>query len=268
VTASPGRRPGPRARLKRRITFWRRDHPPKCPEGWVTGPPDFIGVGAQKAGTSWWHHLVASHPSVSDLVRPKELQFALRLREPHPQTELYYRHFPRKPGTLAGEFTPEYMLPPGPLLLHGVAPDAKLIVLLRDPIARFESGVTMDARRLGRVTLQTMAEQERRSRYGELVAGILDHYPADHVLVLQYERCVADTRANLATTFEFLGIESTFVPDGLDRVHNRTTSGKVELTPDERAEFAARLAPDLARLTEVAPSIDLSLWPTAALAGV
>jgi hypothetical protein len=264
MNTSPGRRPGPRAKLKRRLTLWRRDHPPKCPDGWITGPPDFLGVGAQKAGTSWWYHLLAAHPQVSDVVRPKELQFAMRLRADAREAERYYRHFPRKPGTLAGEFTPEYMLPPAPGILRAVAPDAKLIVLLRDPVARFESGVTMDARRLGRVTLQMMAEQERRSRYGELIEGILRHYPAPQVLVLQYERCVADTRTHLGRSFEFLGIDSGFVPSELDRVHNRTTSRKVELSAEERTEFVERLAGDLERLVAVAPGIDLSLWPSAA----
>lgn len=29
-------------------------------------PPDFIGIGAQKSGTTWWHHLLLKHPDVYD----------------------------------------------------------------------------------------------------------------------------------------------------------------------------------------------------------
>ena len=32
--------------------------PPKVPEGWRPGPPHYVGVGAQKAGTSWWNRLI------------------------------------------------------------------------------------------------------------------------------------------------------------------------------------------------------------------
>jgi hypothetical protein len=27
---------------------------PDCPEGQVTGTPDYVGIGAQRCGTSWW----------------------------------------------------------------------------------------------------------------------------------------------------------------------------------------------------------------------
>src|SRR5262249_18353809 len=33
-------------------------------DGSIVGPPDFIGVGAQKSGTSWWHNLIDQHPDV------------------------------------------------------------------------------------------------------------------------------------------------------------------------------------------------------------
>jgi len=41
-----------------------RPEPPPPPPGFVTGPPDFVGVGAQKAGTTWWFRLIEAHPGV------------------------------------------------------------------------------------------------------------------------------------------------------------------------------------------------------------
>ena len=39
--------------------------PPALLPGESVGPPDFVGVGFQKAGTSWWYELVVDHPVYS-----------------------------------------------------------------------------------------------------------------------------------------------------------------------------------------------------------
>ena len=36
--------------------------PPTAGPDEVTGPPDFVGIGAQKAGTTWWYEAVCAHP--------------------------------------------------------------------------------------------------------------------------------------------------------------------------------------------------------------
>ena len=45
--------------------------PPKVPPGWRTGPPDFVGVGVQRAGTTWWFAELRRHPSLT-LARDSE----------------------------------------------------------------------------------------------------------------------------------------------------------------------------------------------------
>jgi len=46
------------------------------PRGWTTGPPDFVGVGAQRSGTSWWFNLISNHPKVKTTERShKEKHF-------------------------------------------------------------------------------------------------------------------------------------------------------------------------------------------------
>ena len=39
--------------------------PPDVPPGWELLPPDFVGVGTMKSGTSWWWSILASHPDVA-----------------------------------------------------------------------------------------------------------------------------------------------------------------------------------------------------------
>ena len=38
--------------------------PPPLKDGWTTGPPDYIGIGVQKAGTTRWWKLIVKHPDV------------------------------------------------------------------------------------------------------------------------------------------------------------------------------------------------------------
>ncbi len=190
----------------------------------------------------------------------------MKLREDPAAAETYYRHFPRKPGTIAGEFTPSYILPPGPALLRSAAPNARIVVMLRDPIDRLESAITMDARRRRVFTLEIIAGQERRSRYAELLEYVFRYYPPASVLVLQYERCVADTLGEVARTYGFLGIDPGFVPAGYDRPVNKTTTAKRRLSDGERAELVERLWPDLCRLPELVPDLDLDLWNTSMVA--
>ena len=54
----------------------RPPEPPSYPSGWRTGPPHYVGLGAQKAGTSWWKSLIHRHPAVHRAGgQPKELHF-------------------------------------------------------------------------------------------------------------------------------------------------------------------------------------------------
>ena len=41
------------------------DHtPPRAVGNEVTGAPDFVGIGVQKAGTTWWYEALCAHPHV------------------------------------------------------------------------------------------------------------------------------------------------------------------------------------------------------------
>jgi hypothetical protein len=123
--------------------------PPPVAPGRVPGLPDFIGVGVQKAGTSWWYRLLLAQAAIHDEPRVrKERHFFDRFYESTPSeadVETYMRWFPRPPGKLTGEWTPSYIhhfwIPP---LLARISPEAKLIVMLRDPVERYQSGLTWE----------------------------------------------------------------------------------------------------------------------------
>ena len=109
-----------------------------------TGPPDFIGVGAVAAGGGWWLRMLLAHPEVRG---PDARRRGLEFFSPFCAREMtdadvaaYHAHFPRRPGTVTGEWTGRYMCDAWtPPLLRRAAPDARLLVMVADPIERYRA---------------------------------------------------------------------------------------------------------------------------------
>jgi hypothetical protein len=265
---------------QRRSVFETLPDYPACPEGWTTGAPDFVIFGAQKSGTTWWFRLIEQHPGV---VQPKnqrpELHFFDRLWAEWPDDAAiarYYRYFPRPEGKIIGEKTPEYLSCPwAPPMVQRAAPDAKAIVLLRDPVARYVSGMShMDrgglidesqeqgvVRVLGD-RMRVVTDAISRGLYATQIEWLLESYPPDRLLVLPYEACAADAAGQLAKTVEFLGLPPFELPaEELARPRNKAKLDKVAV-PEEHLELLRRYyRPDVQRLRALLPDLDMSLWP-------
>jgi hypothetical protein len=254
-------------RVRRRLGL-----PMKAPQGWRTGAPDFVGVGAQRSGTSWWFRQVTGHP---DVVAPwgKERHYFCRFWQREfadADAEGYGRLFPRPDGALTGEWTPRYMHDPWtPGLLRRAAPDARILIILRDPWERLLGGLGHEFGVLGRelqggngdyLRMMIRGDAFQRSCYAGQVERVLSAFDRDQVMILQYERCIADPRAELERTFEFLGLD---VPRQLEIEVKATISRRPPPMPEAVAEgMRAALADDVERLTRTVPEIDLDLWPS------
>jgi hypothetical protein len=239
--------------------------PPRLNPGEQPGPPDFVGVGVQKAGTSWWYSLIVAHPGVSD--RPdihKERHFLSRFgSEPFDDADIarYHGWFPRIPGTLAGEWTPDYLwFPWVPALLDRAAPEARLLVVLRDPVERFCSGVSHQLGNGAKRTGATLTEAVERGFYDRQLAGWKSFSDNGRMLVLQYEMCVRDPESQIIRTYRHLGLDDGFRPQNLHRRVNETRASIV-IDDDVRARLVDLYAPDVAGLADRHPELDLSLWP-------
>lgn len=286
--ARPGKGPRNAARAGGRdagapSSFDTPPEPPPCPPGWHTGPPDFVILGAQKAGTTWWFRLIEAHPGVvqPETQRP-ELHVFDRLTDTWPtpaDIAAYHRFFPRPDGALAGEKTPEYLSSPWAIpMLAQAAPAAKAIVILRDPIDRYLSGRGHGLRgwrKSGKTfEAEPLADRTRlvngaiaMSRYASQVERVYRHFPREHVLVLQYERCVRDARGEIARTYAFLGLPPHDLPDDeLTRLRNVSTGERVSVSDEHIAVLVEELLPDVRRLLDLVPDLDLSLWPRFAAA--
>lgn len=209
--------------------------------------PDFIIIGAQKAGTSSLYHYLVQHPHVM-AARKKEIHFFDR----HwPEGESWYRaSFPtasqlkreaeRVGGTvLSGEASPSYLFHPlAPARAAQLVPTAKLIVLLRDPVERAYSHWRMEHRRgvdtlsfpeaLEAESERTEAEYEKvansddyfsralrrysyaaRGYYADQLKRWFEHFPREQFLILDCGRMFRDPVSIYATTLQFLGLPET-----------------------------------------------------------
>ncbi len=235
------------------------------------GPPDFIGVGVHKAGTTWWWALLVGHPAIDGVPRRKELHLLERMREgpiSQEQRDWYYRQFPRLPGHIAGEWTPRYMaMPPIPGVIGEVAPRAKLLTILREPVERYRSGFKQwqeqsRRRSLRRDEKSGKREALMRGHYGRQIERLVEAVGRDRILVLQYERCVRQPAEEFDRTLEFLGVEP-YRPDEtrLTMRYNATLGEKDSLSSKDETALVAAYEPEVALLRKYVPDLDLSLWP-------
>jgi hypothetical protein len=198
--------------------------------------PQAMIIGAMKCGTSSLHNYLTQHPGVIAPLRKEVHYFDVRFDH----GERWYRaNFGRvgEPG-LNLDSSPYYLAHPlAPQRAHALVPEAKLIVLLRDPVRRayshywherdkkreslsFEEAIAAEPARLGddeqrlaRGELrQSRAHQHfsylARGRYAEQLERWWRHYPRERLLVLRFEELARDPLAVLDRTLEFLGLSS------------------------------------------------------------
>ena len=203
--------------------------------------PDFLLLGAPKAGTTALHVALAGHPQVcmSDVKEPKYFlvdgppptgggpgdaktysEYVWR-REDYEQL---WQH--AEPGQLRGESTTLYLQDPeAHLRIRRTVPKARVIAVLRDPVDRAHSNWS----HLRSAGLEPVADFPRACMLGERRAadgwgpfwryleigrygGQLEHlysvFPREQVLVLLYRELREEPVKALDRVNEFLGIES------------------------------------------------------------
>jgi Sulfotransferase domain len=234
--------------------------------------PDFLIIGAQKAGTTSLHDYLGQHDAV---VAPVTKEVHFFDNEFQRGSGWYRSHFRRGgPGTLTGEATPYYLFHPlAPRRAAAVVPEARLIVVLRDPIDRafshhnheralgfeqleFEPALAAEVERLGGEeerlgadpSYRSFAHQHhsylRRGRYAGQLERWLDFYGAERVLVLSAEELFARPEAVVCEAQDFLGLPRQ-VPADLAAKNARSYA---PIPAPLRRRLAAEFAADNERL--------------------
>ncbi|MGA5305003.1 sulfotransferase domain-containing protein [Nucisporomicrobium flavum] len=250
--------------------------------------PDFLIVGTKRGGTtSLWRYLV-QHPLVPRLFPAWNTKTSHYFEENWSRGEAWYRsHFPTERQRAAlerrygappkvGEAAPLYMF--HPLVAGRVAdlmPQARIIVLLRDPVERAYShwkerrGEGVEplgfAEALAAEPERTAGERERliaepdsfseafdwysyraRGRYLEHLEPWLARFPREQMLFLPSETLYRDPAGTYARTLDFIGLPRHDL-ESYDVFNDRPSKG---MDPAVRAELTAYYRPFNAALAE------------------
>lgn len=219
--------------------------------------PDFLVVGAPKAGSTAVHQALVEHPQLF-LSNPKEPKYFLtggtkptRSSQRGPgdahsaqewiwQRERYEQLFDAAPpDTLRGESTPFYLWDKqSHARIYDAIPHAKLIAIIRDPVDRAYSNWThlrSDGLEPEPDFLAACRLEPRRvaagfapfwrylelGRYGEQLEHLFSVFPREQVHVLRYKELIDDPQATLDAIFAFLGAKQGVVT----RIPPSNTSG-------------------------------------------
>lgn len=246
--------------------------------------PDFVIVGAQRAGTTALYQALTEHPSIAGATT-KEVHYAdiqfdrgIGWYRGHFPTERRMRMLRDRTGAaITGEASPYYLFHPlAARRLAAVVPEVRVVVMLRDPVARavshyhhevslgFEhrdlttaldqetSAIERESHRILRnPTYRSFEHQHHsyfsRGLYAEQLERWLMHIPPRQLLVVQSECLFRDPTDEFDRILEFLGVEAQG-RDGLPIVHARSYPP----TPPEIVEtLGARYASHDARRRDV-----------------
>lgn len=235
--------------------------------------PDFLCIGAQKAGTTWLHANLSQHsgiwlPPVKELHvldhappgfgrrlfgkashhrlarqnlrdvilgrgKDQSLALALSLAFGARDAAWYDRLFEYGGGKVKGEICPGYARIPadGVKGIHSRYPKAKIIYLLRDPVARAWSSMAMHYRKDGDDSVGEHGDdtvfaklKTPKSRghwaYEQNIEAWTAHYPPDQIYFGFFDRIAENPDAYLRDILTFLGVEGHFSPhDPASRVN-------------------------------------------------
>lgn len=221
--------------------------------------PDFLIIGASKAGSTSLHFYLDQHPEIS-MSWPKETNFFTR-EDYMDALDWYMSCFSDKPG-LRGEASPKYSTFPKfkhvPERIVALVPQAKLIYIVRDPVERAESHYyhRYFNRSESRGIQEVFADLEdlddplvAASMYGMQVEQYLEFFPLSQMLIVD-NRDLRDARElTMSSVFSFLGVDPDFSSKSFKReVKNRAKTVRISqagarLHRSAPAQFGRRTLP-------------------------
>jgi hypothetical protein len=214
---------------------------------------NFIGIGAQKSGTSWAYACLYEHPEICAPI--KEIHFFSRPRFEKGK-EWYESHFSAcSQGKLQGEFSTSYLYSQEAAeRIHGYYPDTKIIAILRNPVDRAYSQYR-NAIKAGEIPESVSFDAYQKSepsvieqgKYAAQLERYVKYFKKEHMLVLIYEDIEKDPGEFMKRIYAFLGVDTSFVPTMLNTQINVARTPKhifVDRVMHHSAEFLRKVGLD------------------------
>ncbi|MGA9853610.1 MAG: sulfotransferase [Gammaproteobacteria bacterium] len=201
----------------------------------ITLGPTFLGIGAQKAGTTWLYKMLRLHPDIGMPVQ-KELHFWDDTILNVATIEHYMSLFGAMSQKVRGEITPSYAILPVDriALIKYHLPELRLIYILRNPIDRAWSHAKME---LAKYVYKKKAqppeplsewfEAHFRSResllrgdYAATLENWLSHYPMKNIKTYIYEEDLQAPKKLLESCCLHIGADPDFYGTGQEAIFN------------------------------------------------
>lgn len=232
--------------------------------------PDFYGIGAMKAATTWAWQQLAQHPDIQ-MPEQKELHYFDQLNITPQQ---YLSRFPDT-DKITGEITPAYLtIPHAPLLAAAINPEAKVFVILRNPVDRAFSHWKVALWTENKIPFGTSFRDSfdhghphqgaawhsirEKGLYVKYLKRWYDSFP--EMKVFWYDDVQADPFKIVKQIYELVGVDSDFVPNTVNEKCNENWSGRnPEFYPQDRQHVLNFYMPSIERL-EKFTGRDLSSW--------
>jgi hypothetical protein len=186
----------------------------------------------------------------------RDLTWEFRYQFGEPSDAWYASLFDNARDRVPGEITPAYSCLDDAAIshIHSLMPDARLILLLRDPIERAWSHARMDLAAFGRQPVRAIEEaryrehfasfaSRRRGSYPAMIDRWLTHYPGAQLFIGFYDEILSEPEALLVRLFRFLDVSATSadIPPG---VRTRVNAGPDEPIPETLHRSLAQLYVD------------------------
>ncbi|MBD1830240.1 tetratricopeptide repeat protein [Microcoleus vaginatus GB1-A2] len=190
--------------------------------------PNFIIIGSQRCGTTSLYTYLAQHPQILTPIKKEMDFFSWHFDR---GIDWYLAHFPPMPQGeqfLTGEASPSYFdCREAPERLYTAFPEAKLIVLLRNPVDRAISqfyrltALNWEARSLDRAISDEVERLNQnpeyiigeepgnylaRGRYIEFIKNWRNFFPQEQLLILKSEDFYAGAAGTVKQVLEFLDL--------------------------------------------------------------
>ena len=228
--------------------------------------PAWLGIGAQRSGTTWFTDLMTQHPQVGLGTNDKKEQHLLhKVADGLLDATEYLELFPDGDDVRRGEWTPQYLRHASvPGAAARLVPDAPVLVLLRDPVERFRSAMRLAATRFARtgkspwpypvpITVQT---------FTGFYADQLDAWAAavgrERLVVMVYEQVRRDPAAAVGAVWSRMGLEPVELSD-VGRASGSSSQADWDWPEGLQETLRVMYGPQRARL-ESDWGLDLSDW--------
>lgn len=225
-------------------------------------PDHFFIIGAQRSGTTLLYDLLDQHPDI-EMAQPKrpEPKFFLNAENVAKGRGFYEdKHFSGPAKRIRGEKSTSYIeYPQVGRRIRELYPEAKIVVMLRDPVERAVSNYHfsvkngLEHRPIDQAILQEEKDAPavhisgistspfaylRRGLYSRYLNAYADIFPRTHIKILVYEQFVRQIR-NWQDLLQFLGASTDLVPKLWPSVRPPEPKAQAFLKPETYAHCQA-----------------------------